>query len=77
MLWMTASGHEERFPPPRMSARCRFRKETITGMRPAVGETGRKRSLAVHLLCLDNQKVHLETLGIAGQPLRRLCQDNR
>jgi hypothetical protein len=26
-------GHEERFPPPRLSAGCGFRKETIAGMR--------------------------------------------
>ena len=26
-------GHEERFPPPRLSAGCAFRKETIAGMR--------------------------------------------
>ena len=25
--------HEERFPPPRLSAGCAFRKETIAGMR--------------------------------------------
>jgi hypothetical protein len=30
---MTASGHEERFPPTRLSAGCGFRKETIAGMR--------------------------------------------
>ena len=24
-------GHEERFPPPRLSAGCAFRKETIAG----------------------------------------------
>ena len=28
-----AMGHEEPFPPPRLSAGCGFRKETITGMR--------------------------------------------
>src|SRR6478736_8925314 len=27
------NGHEERFPPTRLSAGCRFRKETIDGMR--------------------------------------------
>jgi hypothetical protein len=26
-------GHEERFPPRRLSGRCGFRKETIAGMR--------------------------------------------
>src|SRR5271163_1571827 len=26
-------GHEERFAPPRLSARCGFRKETIAGVR--------------------------------------------
>jgi hypothetical protein len=26
-------GHEERFPPTRLSAGCGFRKETIAGMR--------------------------------------------
>jgi hypothetical protein len=26
-------GHEERFPPARLSAGCGFRKETIAGMR--------------------------------------------
>jgi hypothetical protein len=30
---MTASGHEERFPPPRLSAGCGVRKETIAGTR--------------------------------------------
>ena len=30
---MTGMGHEERFPPPRLSACCGFRKETIAGMR--------------------------------------------
>jgi hypothetical protein len=29
----SAAGHEERFPPTRMSAGCGFRKETIAGMR--------------------------------------------
>jgi hypothetical protein len=28
-----ASGHEERFPPTRLSAGCGFIKETIAGMR--------------------------------------------
>jgi hypothetical protein len=32
-LGMAAMGHEERFPPTRLSAGCGFRKETITGMR--------------------------------------------
>jgi hypothetical protein len=27
-----ARGHEERFAPPRLSARCGFRKETIAGI---------------------------------------------
>jgi hypothetical protein len=30
---MTAKGHEERFPPTRLSVGCGFRKETIAGMR--------------------------------------------
>ena len=30
---MTGMGHEERFPPTRLSAGCGFRKETIAGMR--------------------------------------------
>ena len=30
---MAAPGHEERFPPTRLSAGCGFRKETIAGMR--------------------------------------------
>ena len=30
---MTATGHEERFPPTRLNAGCGFRKETIVGMR--------------------------------------------
>ena len=30
---MTASGHEERFPPTRLSAGYGFRKETIAGVR--------------------------------------------
>jgi hypothetical protein len=29
----SALGHEERFPPTRLSAGCGFRKETIAGMR--------------------------------------------
>jgi hypothetical protein len=28
----SAMGHEERFAPPRLSARCGFRKETIAGV---------------------------------------------
>jgi hypothetical protein len=30
---MAGVGHEERFPPTRLSAGCGFRKETIAGMR--------------------------------------------
>jgi hypothetical protein len=30
---MTSMGHEERFPPTRLSVGCGFRKETIAGMR--------------------------------------------
>jgi Cupin domain len=30
---MAGLGHEERFPPTRLSAGCGFRKETIAGMR--------------------------------------------
>ena len=30
---MTGMGHEERFPPPRLSAGYGFRKETIAGTR--------------------------------------------
>jgi hypothetical protein len=30
---MAEKGHEERFPPTRLSAGCGFRKETIAGMR--------------------------------------------
>jgi hypothetical protein len=30
---MAVEGHEERFPPTRLSAGCGFRKETIAGMR--------------------------------------------
>jgi len=30
---MAAQGHEERFPPTRLSAGYGFRKETIAGMR--------------------------------------------
>ena len=30
---MAAEGHEERFPPSRLSAGCGFRKETTAGMR--------------------------------------------
>jgi hypothetical protein len=30
---MAAQGHEERFPPTRLSDGCGFRKETIVGMR--------------------------------------------
>jgi hypothetical protein len=29
----SVKGHEERFPPTRLSAGCGFRKETIAGMR--------------------------------------------
>jgi len=32
-LRMTAVGHEERFPPTKLSAGCGFRKETLAGMR--------------------------------------------
>jgi hypothetical protein len=32
-LRRSAKGHEERFPPTRLSAGCGFRKETIVGMR--------------------------------------------
>jgi hypothetical protein len=30
---MAGKGHEERFPPTRLSGGCGFRKETIAGMR--------------------------------------------
>jgi hypothetical protein len=30
---MTAVGHEDAFPPPRLSARCRFSQGTFTGTR--------------------------------------------
>jgi hypothetical protein len=30
---MSVFGHEERFPPTRLSAGCGFRKETIAGIR--------------------------------------------
>jgi hypothetical protein len=33
LRWMGALGHEERFPPTRLSAGCGFRKETIAGVR--------------------------------------------
>jgi len=33
LLFKAALGHEERFPPTRLSAGCGFRKETIAGMR--------------------------------------------
>jgi hypothetical protein len=33
LRWMTASGHEERFLPPRKSAGCGFGKETFAGSR--------------------------------------------
>jgi hypothetical protein len=39
-------GHEERFPPTRLSAGCGFRKETIVGMRRN-GEMRRKHSSSV------------------------------
>jgi len=29
---MTAVGHEERFPSPKLGGRCGFRKETIVAM---------------------------------------------
>ena len=32
-LARSALGHEERFPPTRLSAGCGFREETIAGMR--------------------------------------------
>ena len=40
---MSQLGHEERFPPTRLSAGCGFRKETIAGM----GRNGREAPLAV------------------------------
>src|SRR6478672_10176352 len=64
---MAGMGHEERLPPPRLSARCGFRKETITGMRAATGETGRSVPTR-HTFCVLTTRKHLETLGIAGQP---------
>jgi len=50
---MAGVGHEERFPPPRLSAGYGFRKETIAGMRrngrgapiPAVRVTTRFASI--------------------------------
>src|ERR1700730_11549823 len=30
---MAASGHEDAFPPPRLSGRCRFSQETLAGTR--------------------------------------------
>jgi len=33
VLRTAGMGHEERFPPTRLSAGCGFRKETIAGMR--------------------------------------------
>jgi hypothetical protein len=36
-------GHEDAFPRPRLSARCRFSQRTFGG-RGATGETRRKRS---------------------------------
>jgi hypothetical protein len=33
LLARSVKGHEERFPPTRLSAGCGFRKETIAGMR--------------------------------------------
>jgi hypothetical protein len=36
---MAGKGHEERFPPTRLSAGYGFRKETITGMRRKVRDT--------------------------------------
>jgi hypothetical protein len=41
---MTAVGHEERFPPTRLSAGYGFRKETIAGVR----HNGRDAPKAAH-----------------------------
>jgi hypothetical protein len=42
---MTALGHDARFPSPRLSAGCGFRKETIAGS-AAMGETRRFRTFS-------------------------------
>src|SRR5437868_8494082 len=57
---MSVFGHEERFPPTRLSAGCGFRKETIAGMRrngrdvpfPVIRGAGlERRCYALKALC--------------------------
>jgi hypothetical protein len=47
-------GHEERFPRTRLSARCRFRKETIAGMR----RNGRDAPIRTLLPSLPDNSTH-------------------
>jgi hypothetical protein len=55
----SAVGHEDAFPRPRLSARCRFRKETIAGMR----RNGRDAPLpAVPLSWVERVKPSTSTL---------------
>src|SRR6516164_3872183 len=37
---MTASGHEDAFPPPRLSGRCRLRKRSLAVGDKAIGHVG-------------------------------------
>jgi hypothetical protein len=55
---MAALGHEERFPPTRLSAGCEFRKETIGGIR----RNGRDAPKAV---------VPLKAISLSGLPKPR------
>jgi len=44
-LAMSGMGHEDAFPPPRLSGRCRFVQETFPGF-GAMGETRRDQTSA-------------------------------
>ena len=64
-------GHEERFPPTRLSAGCGFSKETIAGMRrngrdaPTPAVRGVKRG---HLLLVAYMRSKLD-MPICGSPV--------
>ena len=61
---MTAVGHEERFPPTRLSAGCGFRKETIADLR---GTTLSRANLSgAHLDGANFFKAVLDGAVLAG-----------